>query len=160
MPEFSAQLPAWHSGLERWLTVGEIPELAALLGTSARQSAPECDVEQVDAVEVDVDVNPQPQASAASSSSSSWGATGAPRRMQAVDAEERPASHLVWNILATVCCCLPLGVIGIIFSAKVNSAWLSGDIDAAKAASEKAAWCFILSFTLGLMMWPLQLMLM
>jgi hypothetical protein len=49
-----------------------------------------------------------------------------------------PANYLVWAILSTVFCCLPLGVVSIVFAAQVNSKWYAGDVAGARDASEKA----------------------
>ena len=53
-------------------------------------------------------------------------------------------NHLVWAILATIFCCLPTGIVSIIYSAKVNSAVLAGDIEEAKRLSNNAkTWAWV-----------------
>ncbi len=69
-----------------------------------------------------------------------------------------PTSYLAWNIVMTLCCCLPLGVAGIFFSSMVAQKWQRGDYEGARKASNRAAWCLILSFVLGLVAWPFQLL--
>lgn len=49
-----------------------------------------------------------------------------------------PPNYLVWAILSTVLCFLPLGVVSIVFSTQVNSKWAMGDVAGAQGASEKA----------------------
>lgn len=49
-----------------------------------------------------------------------------------------PPNYLVWAILSTVLCCLPLGVVSIVFAAQVNSKWYAGDVAGARDASNKA----------------------
>jgi len=49
-----------------------------------------------------------------------------------------PPNYLVWAILTTIFCCLPLGVISIVFSAQVNSKWALGDVAGAQESSAKA----------------------
>jgi len=49
-----------------------------------------------------------------------------------------PPNYLVWSILSTVLCCLPLGVVSIVFSTQVNSKWALGDVAGAQEASAKA----------------------
>ena len=49
-----------------------------------------------------------------------------------------PPNYLVWAILSTVLCCLPLGVASIVFSTQVNSKWAMGDVAGAQDASDKA----------------------
>lgn len=48
------------------------------------------------------------------------------------------SNNLVWAILSTLFCCLPLGIVSIIHAAKVNSLLVAGDIAGARDASEKA----------------------
>lgn len=50
----------------------------------------------------------------------------------------KPDNYLVWAILSTVLCCLPAGIVAIVFATKVDSAWAMGDVAGARAASESA----------------------
>lgn len=49
-----------------------------------------------------------------------------------------PDNNLVWAILCTVLCCLPLGVVAIIKSTSVNSLWNQGKHDEAQKAADDA----------------------
>lgn len=49
-----------------------------------------------------------------------------------------PENHLVWAILCTVLCCLPLGVVSIIKATGVNNKWAMGDYAGAQKDSEDA----------------------
>ncbi|MFI6497619.1 CD225/dispanin family protein [Nonomuraea typhae] len=49
-----------------------------------------------------------------------------------------PDNHLVWAILTTIFCCLPLGIVSIVKSTQVNSKWQVGDYQGAIQASEEA----------------------
>ena len=50
----------------------------------------------------------------------------------------RPDSNLVWAILCTVLCCLPLGVVSIIYSSKVDGCYATGRYAEAVDNSQKA----------------------
>ena len=53
-------------------------------------------------------------------------------------------NHLIFSILVTLLCCLPLGVPAIIYSTQVNTRLSNGDIAGAKVAAQKAKlWCWI-----------------
>ena len=48
-------------------------------------------------------------------------------------------NHLVGAILATLFCCLPFGIVAIVYASGVNGKIAAGDIAGAEAASKKAA---------------------
>ena len=50
----------------------------------------------------------------------------------------RPENNMLWGILCTVFCCLPLGIIAIVFSNKVNTLYDSGDYSGAQEAADNA----------------------
>jgi hypothetical protein len=47
-------------------------------------------------------------------------------------------NHLVWSILATLFCCLPLGIVSIVYASQVDGRRLAGDIAGARELSHKA----------------------
>jgi Interferon-induced transmembrane protein len=49
-----------------------------------------------------------------------------------------PDNYLVWAILSTLFCCLPLGIVSIVFAAQVNTKWQAGDRAGAADSSAKA----------------------
>ena len=53
----------------------------------------------------------------------------------------QPDNNLVWGILATVLCCLPLGIVSIVKATQVNTLWAQGDYAGAqKSADEAKKW--------------------
>lgn len=44
--------------------------------------------------------------------------------------------YLVLSILATLMCCLPLGIVGIVFSSSINSKQNNGDYEGARSAAK------------------------
>ena len=60
------------------------------------------------------------------------------------------SNYLVQAILVTIFCCLPFGIVAIVFAAQVNGKIQAGDIDGAMESSRKAKmWCW-LGFGIGL----------
>jgi hypothetical protein len=60
-------------------------------------------------------------------------------------------NYLVHAILCTVFCCLPFGIVGIVYAAQVNGKLAAGDYQGAIMASDSArTWCWV-SFLLGLL---------
>lgn len=47
-------------------------------------------------------------------------------------------NHLVWAILATLFCCLPGGIVSIVYAAQVNGKIAAGDLAGARDSSDKA----------------------
>lgn len=62
----------------------------------------------------------------------------------------KPNNYLVWSILTTIFCCLPLGIWCIVCSSKVNKEWDKGNYVGAKEASSRAKTWIIVSAILGL----------
>ncbi len=42
-----------------------------------------------------------------------------------------PSSNMVWAILTTIFCCLPFGIVAIVYASKVDGMWQAGYYDAA-----------------------------
>lgn len=56
----------------------------------------------------------------------------------------RPQNYLVFAIITTVLCCLPAGVVSIVYAAKVNGLYAEGKYDEAEAASKNAkTWAIV-----------------
>lgn len=49
-----------------------------------------------------------------------------------------PDNNLVWAILSTVLCCMPLGIVAIIKSSNVNTLWAQGNYEGAQKAANDA----------------------
>ncbi|GAB5527225.1 MAG: hypothetical protein Roseis2KO_50970 [Roseivirga sp.] len=117
----------WYDGLEQWTAAGELEELTELL-SSTPPPVPEGIA--------------QPQT------------TTAPRRPQQIPEEEkprpRPKNWLVESILATLFCCMPFGIAGIVYAAKVDSLYNRGDYRGADFASADAKKWTMVSFWIGI----------
>ena len=48
-------------------------------------------------------------------------------------------NHMVKAVIATLCCCLPLGITSIVFASQVDAHARRGDIAAAEASAKKAS---------------------
>lgn len=74
-----------------------------------------------------------------------------PQTPPAPQEEKMPPAYLVWSVIMTVACCLPAGIVAIIFSSQVSSRYYAGDIEGARRASERAQIWIIVSFVLGVL---------
>ena len=50
----------------------------------------------------------------------------------------KPENNMLWAILSTLFCCLPLGIVAIINAAKVDGLYRSGDYSGAQEAADNA----------------------
>lgn len=61
-----------------------------------------------------------------------------------------PKNYLVESILVTLCCCLPFGIVAIIYASKVSNLVAQGDLNGAYDAAKQAKmWCWI-GFGIGI----------
>lgn len=51
---------------------------------------------------------------------------------------QKPNNNMVWAILCTCCCCLPLGIVAILKAAKVDGLYKDGDYEGAQKAADDA----------------------
>ena len=58
--------------------------------------------------------------------------------------------YLVQAILVTIFCCLPLGIVSIVYAAQVNGKLAAGDLEGARHASARAKMWVWISFGVGL----------
>jgi len=72
------------------------------------------------------------------------------RPLQNFSAPQNIKNYLVESILATLCCCLPFGIVAIVYAAQVNSKLALGDGAGAEAASQKARKWALTALIVGL----------
>ncbi|MFR7807957.1 MAG: CD225/dispanin family protein, partial [Butyricimonas faecihominis] len=68
-----------------------------------------------------------------------------------VNNNSKPDNWLIWAILSTVLCCLPLGIVSIIYATKVDNLWNSGQQEEAIKASNMARLFFFLALGGGVL---------
>ena len=145
-PIDAAQLPAfgvttktlvWCEGMANWQAAGEIPELASFF--AAKQMQPGTPAQP------QMQPQAQPQVQPQTMNINNFQQTQQPMNTQPPFQQPnnqqmppQPDNYLVWAILVTVRCCLPLGVASIIYSVKVGSLYAQGDYNGAVDASQKA----------------------
>lgn len=65
-------------------------------------------------------------------------------------------NNLVWAILSTLFCCLPLGIVSIVYAAQVDGRRAAGDIAGARESARKAGFwaiCSALAVPVLLLLW-------
>lgn len=70
--------------------------------------------------------------------------TGNPYQSSGAASGQKIPNYLVQAILVTICCCLPFGIVAIVYAAQVNGKMAAGDLAGALHASNSAKmWCWI-----------------
>lgn len=64
-------------------------------------------------------------------------------------APQQIPNYLIQSVLVTLCCCLPFGIVAIVYSAQVNPKLAAGDMAGALEASRKAKMWAWISFGFG-----------
>lgn len=70
----------------------------------------------------------------------------------------RPSSYLALAIVSTILCCLPTGIVSIIYATKVNSAYEDGKYDEAMKASKNAKTWGLVSIGIALFGWIIYIL--
>jgi hypothetical protein len=61
-------------------------------------------------------------------------------------------NYLVHAIAVTLCCCIPFGIVALVFSAQVNNKLAAGDFAGAQESSRKAKMWFLWALITGLVL--------
>ena len=106
----------WKQGLAEWVQAKTLPEFQAYFAASGTQN--------------DTQTPPPPQQPQTAPPFTSY--------------EVKPDNYLVWAILSTVLCCLPFGIVSIVYSSKVDNLWALGNkAQAIEAANNAKKWAII-----------------
>ena len=153
-PIDAAQLPAfgvttktlvWCEGMANWQAAGEIPELASFFAAKQPEIPAQPQMQPGTPAQPQMQQQAQPQVQPQPMNINNFQQTQQPMNSQPPFQQPnnqqmppQPDNYLVWAILVTVLCCLPLGVASIIYSVKVGSLYAQGDYNGAVDASQKA----------------------
>ena len=153
-PIDAAQLPSfgvttktlvWCEGMANWQAAGEIPELASFFAAKQPEIPAQPQMQPGTPAQPQMQPQAQPQVQPQTTNINNFQQTQQPMNTQPPFQQPnnqqmppQPDNYLVWAILVTVLCCLPLGVASIIYSVKVGSLYAQGDYNGAVDASQKA----------------------
>jgi hypothetical protein len=70
-----------------------------------------------------------------------------------IQTDPPPKTWLVESILATILCCLPFGIVGLIYAAKVESLWSQGRRAEALDASRSAKIWTLVAVIIAVIFW-------
>lgn len=129
----TAQTYVWFAGMKEWEEAGSVDELKSLFET--QQPTPPA-------------FEPQRHHHQAS-----------PMDIDERLRYARPASGLIWAILATIFCCLPCGVVAIVYAARVEYLWDIGNYERAMSAAKNARNWTLVSVFSSVILWILYMIL-
>jgi len=61
-----------------------------------------------------------------------------------------PTNHLALAIITTILCCLPAGIVSIVYASQVNTKYNAGDYEGAEKSSKNAKTWWIVALIVGL----------
>lgn len=152
----------WRSGLDDWVKITELPELASVIAPAPeppaiepqeQEPAPEPEPESA----AEPEAAPEPEEAPEIPEQSSQLPPPLPQPAETYgecgQASEQPApkcppTNVGWGIVA-VLLCQPLGILAIVLGVMVKSKYDAGDYDRALSLSEWSAWSCIAAITLG-----------
>jgi hypothetical protein len=85
---------------------------------------------------------------------------GWPAQQPGWPAQREPDNNLVWAILCTILCCIPFGIVSIVYATRVSGLWAEGRYAEAQSASDSAKkWAIIgavvgaATYVIGIVLW-------
>lgn len=139
----------WAQGMPDWTKAGDVAELACLFQATPPPfgSAPNYGLQGSQQPYNQPNYGPQQPAG---------GACGPQQPYNQYQpygnnttAGNKPDNWMWLGICTTILCCLPLGVVSIVYASKVNSAWMQGNYQGAKEYADKAKLFGIISAAIG-----------
>ncbi|MBO4871505.1 MAG: CD225/dispanin family protein [Muribaculaceae bacterium] len=164
----------WRAGMDDWCRITECPELDGLYEVAPAEEPAVTDnfleTAETDAPETAAEPDPvqeepmlgtplyppvpEPMMPQPAPAAQPYAPLPAAQPTTGETVPKCPPTNLVWAILATILCCLPLGVVAIIYSTKVSQKYQQGDYAAAEHYSEVSAWWCIGTIVGGLILSP------
>ena len=113
MHPINANTLVWRKGMAQWVPAGSIPEVSEYLAPTSSFGPTSA-------------TPPMPPVGNAGNQPYYSGESG------------KPSSYLWLAILTTIFCCIPFGIVAIVFASKVDGLWARGDVDGARNNSKRA----------------------
>lgn len=137
--QLTPETPVWTEGMSDWMPAQQVAELSSFF--APQTPGPEMAQPTV-----------PPQAPAYNAAP----AYGNPQP-QVPNTQVVPPNYLVWSILAALLCCLPGGVVAIVYSTQVSSRFQQGDYAGANESSRNARKWVIISAIAAVVGWAIYL---
>lgn len=126
--------PVWHAGLRDWSTAAALPEFIGRFDLGGEPCPPPHDDSAAEPYTPYYESNYREN-----------------------DTSRMPRTYLAWAIVATLLCCIPTGIVAIIYASRVSSKYMQGDYYGSQRASQNALTWIIVSAVCGLIAIPFQI---
>ena len=151
----TADTYVWKVGMEQWEKAGTVPSLRYIfVGEAGVPPRPSTEIREISrnsppraSTEIrEISRHNPPRASTVIREISRQQSTGPdagqqqPQYAQAPYQQPSvcPPTYLAWAIVSTLLCCLPFGIVAIVYASKVSGLWAQGRYDEAQRASNTA----------------------
>lgn len=163
----STNTPVWREGMTEWIPAGQIEELAALIPAPQPPAIPTDAYVEAGGHTPAATIQTIPVATIEPATTIVAGqptvyapANAIPAGYVAIAPAGEPVcppTYLVWAIIATIICFLPMGICAIICATKVKGHFKAGRLEKASRMSERAALFVILSIVAWLIWMPFSI---
>ena len=138
----------WKAGMAQWQKAKDVPELKQYFGASPFTVGNPYDKQSTQFNQPPPNYN---------GGYGNYGPQYAGQFGGAQPMGPKPDSYLVWAILTTLFCCLPFGIVSIVYASKVDSAWRIGQQAEAEDNSNKAKNWALASALTSLAVWVIYI---
>ena len=161
----------WHKGLEGWMHIENVPELAHLIApepaaepeqkaveSEAEVSETPKDMEEAEEAEVRESTPPLFHSMPTPPPYMEQPHVTAPPMHEQAPRPECPPTNLVAAIVCTLLCCTPFGVAGIVCAVLTQNHYNAGNYEEARKYSQWSDWMCILSVVLFFLSLPFTIL--
>ena len=161
----------WHKGLEGWMHIENVPELAHLIApesaaepeqkaveSEAEVSETPKDMEDAEEAEVRESTPPLFHSMPTPPPYMEQPQVTAPTMHEQTPRPECPPTNLVAAIVCTLLCCTPFGVAGIVCAVLTQNHYNAGNYEKARKYSQWSDWMCILSVVLFFLSLPFTIL--
>ena len=161
----------WHKGLEGWMHIENVPELAHLIApepaaepeqkaveSEAEVSETPKDMEEAEEAEVRESTPPLFHSMPTPPPYMEQPQVTAPTMHEQAPKPECPPTNLVAAIVCTLLCCTPFGVAGIVCAVLTQNHYNAGNYEKARKYSQWSDWMCILSVVLFFLSLPFTIL--
>ena len=161
----------WHKGLEGWMHIENVPELAHLIApepaaepeqkaveSEAEVSETPKDMEEAEEAEVRESTPPLFHSMPTPPPYMEQPQVTAPPTHEQAPKPECPPTNLVAAIVCTLLCCTPFGVAGIVCAVLTQNHYNAGNYEKARKYSQWSDWMCILSVVLFFLSLPFTIL--